>query len=89
MEVGLRVVRGQEWKWSNEDGGEGCVGTVIEFHSGRSVGEKSSYLVLWDVGKMKVWYLAEPDGSCNSLRVLDNRPAGRSCSNLSRLIYFF
>jgi E3 ubiquitin-protein ligase mind-bomb len=28
--VGLRVVRGPDWGWDTQDGGEGCVGTVIE-----------------------------------------------------------
>ena len=27
--VGLRVVRGPDWKWGDQDGGEGCVGTVV------------------------------------------------------------
>jgi hypothetical protein len=27
--VGLRVVRGPNWKWGTQDGGEGFVGTVI------------------------------------------------------------
>ena len=27
---GLRVVRGPDWKWDNQDGGEGCVGTVVD-----------------------------------------------------------
>ena len=26
---GLRVVRGPNWKWGDQDGGEGCVGTVV------------------------------------------------------------
>ena len=26
---GLRVVRGPDWKWGDQDGGEGCVGTVV------------------------------------------------------------
>lgn len=28
--VGLRVVRGSDWKWGDQDGGEGCAGTVVE-----------------------------------------------------------
>lgn len=28
--VGLRVVRGPDWKWGNQDDGEGHVGTVVE-----------------------------------------------------------
>lgn len=30
MEVGTRVVRGPDWKWGNQDEGEGHVGTVVE-----------------------------------------------------------
>jgi hypothetical protein len=33
---GARVVRGRDWKWSEQDGGEGGVGTVIEGSSDRS-----------------------------------------------------
>ena len=28
--VGLRVVRGPDWKWGDQDGGEGHAGTVIK-----------------------------------------------------------
>ena len=28
--LGLRVVRGPDWRWEDQDGGEGCVGTVAE-----------------------------------------------------------
>ena len=28
--VGLRVVRGPDWEWGDQDGGEGHVGTVVE-----------------------------------------------------------
>jgi hypothetical protein len=34
--VGLRVVRGPNWKWGAQDGGEGFVGTVVK------VAEKNS-----------------------------------------------
>jgi hypothetical protein len=27
--VGLRVVRGPDWEWDTQDGGEGFVGTVV------------------------------------------------------------
>lgn len=30
MDVGTRVVRGPDWKWGNQDDGEGHVGTVVE-----------------------------------------------------------
>ena len=30
LEVGLRVVRGRDWTWDEQDGGEGHAGTVVE-----------------------------------------------------------
>ncbi|XP_066603887.1 E3 ubiquitin-protein ligase MIB2 isoform X2 [Prorops nasuta] len=30
LEIGLRVVRGPDWKWGNQDGGDGHAGTVVE-----------------------------------------------------------
>jgi len=30
IELGLRCVRGPDWKWGNQDDGEGHVGTVVE-----------------------------------------------------------
>ena len=30
LEAGLRVVRGPDWSWGDQDGGEGHVGTVVE-----------------------------------------------------------
>lgn len=30
LEVGLRVVRGPDWKWGQQDDGEGHLGTVVE-----------------------------------------------------------
>ncbi|PAA73171.1 hypothetical protein BOX15_Mlig033066g2 [Macrostomum lignano] len=35
LQIGLRVVRGPNWKWQDQDGGEGSVGTVVEI--GKSV----------------------------------------------------
>ena len=30
LEVGDKVVRGPDWKWDEQDGGAGTVGTVVE-----------------------------------------------------------
>ena len=27
---GTRVVRGPDWRWEDQDGGEGSVGTIVE-----------------------------------------------------------
>ena len=39
---GLRVVRGPDWKWGDQDGGEGSVGTVIGIIGGTNDPEKLS-----------------------------------------------
>lgn len=42
--VGARVVRGPDWKWGKQDGGEGHIGTVRNFESPEEV------VVVWDNG---------------------------------------
>lgn len=42
--VGARVMRGPDWKWGKQDGGEGHVGTVRLFESPEEV------VVIWDNG---------------------------------------
>jgi hypothetical protein len=42
--VGARVVRGPNWKWGKQDGGEGHVGTVRSFESFDEV------VIVWDKG---------------------------------------
>ena len=42
--VGARVIRGADWKWGKQDGGEGHVGTVRNFESPEEV------VVVWDNG---------------------------------------
>ena len=41
---GIRVVRGPDWKWGDQDGGEGHLGTVVEVVS------KNEVVVQWDHG---------------------------------------
>ncbi|RNA27483.1 E3 ubiquitin- ligase MIB1 [Brachionus plicatilis] len=42
--IGCRVVRGPDWKWTKQDGGEGHVGTIRSFESSEEV------VVVWDNG---------------------------------------
>ena len=42
--IGTRVVRGPDWKWGKQDGGEGHVGTIRNFESFEEV------VVVWDNG---------------------------------------
>jgi len=41
---GLRVVRGPNWKWGDQDGGEGSVGTVVGFKKEGGMGGRLSEL---------------------------------------------
>ena len=76
MEIGLRVVRGPDWKWGNQDGGDGHVGTVVEI--GKPLSQTSpdkTVVVQWDSGartNYRVGYQSAYD-----LRILDNAPVGK------------
>lgn len=73
--VGVRVVRGPDWKRGKEDGGEGHVGTVRQFENLEEV------LVVWDNGTAATYHCG---GSRFDLRILDNAPTGKPhCSSLS------
>ena len=73
VNLGLRVVRGPDWKWGEQDGGEGCLGTVTE------VGEETPFgravMVLWDSGKRSN-YRCGVEGSYD-LKVYDSAPTGK------------
>ncbi|XP_072283251.1 E3 ubiquitin-protein ligase MIB2 isoform X3 [Pyxicephalus adspersus] len=51
MQVGMRVVRGVDWKWINQDNGEGSVGTVVEIgRQGSPTTPDKTVVVQWDHG---------------------------------------
>ncbi|XP_054857616.1 E3 ubiquitin-protein ligase MIB2 isoform X2 [Eublepharis macularius] len=51
MQVGMRVVRGLDWKWGNQDNGEGNVGTVVEIgRQGSPTTPDKTVVVQWDQG---------------------------------------
>jgi len=61
--LGLRVVRGPDWKWGDQDGGEGHVGTVIETPKSGCIQLGSRKVaVIWDSG-IQGHYRAGPKGS--------------------------
>lgn len=71
--VGARVVRGPDWKWGKQDGGEGHVGTVRNFESPEEV------VVVWDNGTAANYRCA----GAFDLRIVDSAPTGA----LSALFY--
>ncbi|XP_072143326.1 E3 ubiquitin-protein ligase MIB2-like isoform X2 [Dermacentor andersoni] len=75
--LGQRVVRGPAWKWDNQDGGDGHVGTLIIVEQPWSEEEENSPFcvrVLWDNGKI-CNYRASPSKECD-LRLFDSGPVG-------------
>ena len=81
VQVGLRVVRGPDWEWGDQDGGEGHVGTVVE------VGEPSvsdggrAVVVQWDCGERSM-YRCGVHGNYD-LRILDGAPVGEDTVEVS------
>lgn len=64
--VGYRVVRGPDWKWGKQDGGEGHLGTVRSFESSEEV------VCVWDNGTAANYRCS----GCFDLRILDSSPTG-------------
>ena len=58
--IGLRVVRGPDWKWGDQDGGEGFTGTVTNITPPGLLSR--CVIVVWDSG-LKGHYRAGPKGS--------------------------
>ena len=65
--VGARVIRGPDWKWGKQDGGEGHVGTVRTFESSEEV------VVVWDNGTAANYRCSRT----YDLRILDSAPTGK------------
>ena len=76
VEVGLRVVRGPDWQWGDQDGGEGCLGTITGMgDQGNAVGALPQ--VLWDYGYRSNNYRCGKEGK-HDLVVYDTAPTGKS-----------
>ncbi|XP_066918362.1 E3 ubiquitin-protein ligase mib1-like isoform X2 [Clytia hemisphaerica] len=65
-QIGVRVIRGPDWKWGKQDGGEGHVGTVRSFESHEEV------VVVWDNGTAANYRCS----GAYDLRIFDSGPAG-------------
>lgn len=73
--LGARVVRGPDWEWQNQDGGEGHVGTVVQIGKDKKSPTTAQLVwVQWDCG-IKANYRAGFDGK-HDLRVFDDAIGG-------------
>lgn len=73
--VGARVIRGPDWKWGKQDGGEGHVGTVRSFESPEEV------VVVWDNGTAANYRCS----GAYDVRILDSAPTGKPPLSPDRL----
>ncbi|XP_022526499.2 E3 ubiquitin-protein ligase MIB2 isoform X3 [Astyanax mexicanus] len=81
MEVGMRVVRGVDWKWGNQDDGEGHVGTVVEVgRQGSTTTPDKTVVVQWDSGT-RTNYRTGYQGAFDLL-LYDNAQIGVRHSNI-------
>ncbi|XP_033898224.3 E3 ubiquitin-protein ligase MIB2-like isoform X2 [Acipenser ruthenus] len=81
MEVGMRVTRGVDWKWGNQDDGEGHVGTVVEIgRQGSTTTPDKTVVVQWDSGT-RTNYRTGYQGSFDLL-LYDNAQIGVRHSNI-------
>ncbi|KAM9505804.1 E3 ubiquitin-protein ligase MIB2-like isoform 5-T6 [Salvelinus alpinus] len=81
MEVGMRVVRGLDWKWGNQDDSEGHVGTVVEIgRQGSTTTPDKTVVVQWDSGT-RTNYRTGYQGS-HDLLLYDNAQIGVRHSNI-------
>ena len=67
--LGLRVVRGPDWEWGDQDGGEGYVGTVAGLEEGGG-----AVVIQWDAGQ-RYRYRCGEEGKYD-LSILDTGPTG-------------
>lgn len=65
--VGARVMRGSDWKWGKQDGGEGHLGTVRNFESPEEV------VVVWDNGTAANYRCS----GAYDLRIVESAPTGK------------
>lgn len=78
----MRVVRGHDWKWGNQDDGEGHVGTVVEIgRQGSTTTPDKTVVVQWDSGT-RTNYRTGYQGAYDLL-LYDNAQIGKTSAILN------
>ncbi|XP_044752526.1 E3 ubiquitin-protein ligase MIB2 isoform X2 [Coccinella septempunctata] len=62
--VGAKVVRGFDWEWGNQDGGEGKIGKVLDIRGWDNESSRSVANVTWFSGSTNVYRLGQK-GNCD------------------------
>ncbi|XP_056012215.1 E3 ubiquitin-protein ligase MIB2-like isoform X2 [Ostrea edulis] len=76
FDIGIRVVRGQNWSWGDQDGGEGSLGTVVEIGHDESSGKvpPKCAQIQWDKGYRNMYRIGY-EGQYD-LRIYDTSALG-------------
>ncbi|XP_018576502.1 uncharacterized protein LOC108915038 [Anoplophora glabripennis] len=69
LKLGLRVVRGPDWSWQDEDGGEGYTGTLYHIDN-----TDKTVIIQWDNGNQTLCKIGQM--GTYELRVVDNAQIG-------------
>mmetsp|Transcript_15791 Transcript_15791/g.53583 ORF Transcript_15791/g.53583 Transcript_15791/m.53583 type:complete len:142 (+) Transcript_15791:387-812(+) len=69
IHCGDRVRRGIDWKWGDQDGGRGRLGTVVALAPS---GKTGWYKVQWDSGEVQAYRYNNED--CYDLDIVESRP---------------
>ncbi|XP_022903103.2 E3 ubiquitin-protein ligase MIB2 [Onthophagus taurus] len=78
---GVRIVRGPDWSWGGQDGGEGFTGTVCEIGKTGAINSPDKTVVVqWDNG-VRTNYRVGYNGKYD-LRVIDNAQIGVKHPNI-------
>ena len=86
VQVGLRVIRGPDWEWGDQDGGEGHVGTVVEVGEPPVGDGGRAVIVQWDWGE-RSRYRCGAHGKYDLL-ILDSAPVGEDIARASSSLGF-
>lgn len=76
FDIGIRVVRGQNWSWGDQDGGEGHLGTVVEIGHEESASKVPPMCVQvqWDKGYKNMYRVGYEEQY--DLRIFDTSALG-------------
>jgi len=78
MQLGLRVVRGPSWKWGEQDGGLGHVGSVVKPGlQSCDVVLNDTVFIRWDSGELANYRVGSDDAY--DLYQFDTAPGGLCC----------
>ena len=77
MFTGSRVIRGSGWKSDDQDGGDGHLGTVVEYRGAACAATDPDTLVnvIWDNGNISSHDITSKDNP--ELLLFDSGPAGK------------